>query len=117
MRALWRGNVPEEVKKFESVALGPSLVMLSPSLVILSEAKNLRISLRINSAKQLRFVENKRARFLASLGMTSLADVFTACPALLSGRHGSVKVAVGKNTEGYLSGARGKSPHPSRAGW
>ncbi|MGH9435749.1 MAG: hypothetical protein ACRD06_07085, partial [Terriglobia bacterium] len=53
-------------------------VMLSPSPVILSETKNLRISLRINSAKHLLLVENKSARFLALLGMTPLADFFTA---------------------------------------
>ncbi len=52
--------------------------MLSPSPVILSAEKNLRISLRINSAKHLLLVENKRAGFLALLGMTSLADFFTA---------------------------------------
>ncbi len=52
--------------------------MLSPSPVILSEAKNLCISLRINSAKHRLFVGNKRARFLVLLGMTSLADFFTA---------------------------------------
>ncbi|MGH9435018.1 MAG: hypothetical protein ACRD06_03355 [Terriglobia bacterium] len=50
--------------------------MLNPSPVILSEAKNLCNSLSINSAKRLLFVEYKKARFLASLGMTSLTDFF-----------------------------------------
>jgi hypothetical protein len=44
----------EALGKAEKVWKNRWPVILSPSLVILSEAKNLRSSLRVNSAKDLR---------------------------------------------------------------
>ena len=44
--------------------------MLSPSRVILSAAKDLGISLRVNSAKHLLLLIENKSRFFASLRMT-----------------------------------------------
>lgn len=56
--------------------------MLSPFSVILSEAKNLRISFRVDPANHPGIAESKMLRSLASLRMTGLVDFFKASESL-----------------------------------